>query len=488
MKKLLSILLILVVLSGCGNNNSQIDDQVEYTKLQDNLDVHCYNSNTFNPIYAENNANMQLSWLCFEPLLKTTNDGTITTMLARGYFISENGLEWTVPLQNDVYWHDKTLFTADDVVATFNAIKNHEQSIYSYNLANVKKIVSVDQNTVKFYLDKPQSGFANLLEIPIVKKEYVDKTTDFVMVGTGAFKYDKTENKNIIFKANDEWWGDKKPYIKTVTAKMLPDKETAIYSFNAKVIDVIPASIKDWSDYPSEAKNGVQYSTGDFFYLKLNKNTPIFSNFYIRCAVAQAIDKETIKDMAMLSHGVVTDTVINPMWKFYNKNSYKLSYNPTKAKQLVNDNIGEGTSLRLIVNEESEIKCKTATHIKANLTSIGINADVRVLGWEDYKNAYYSGNYDLAICETNYSPEMISKTVIGENDEAIDLYNKLQLCSIDEEKKDIFIKIQDTTCKDMYIIPLFFDTGMLLFNDNVLSGLSPTRTNIYNDINLWKLK
>ncbi len=487
MKRLLPILLIVFVLCGCGNNNNP-SNEVEYTKLQDNLDIHCYNSATLNPIFAENNANAQLSWICFEPLLKTSNDGSITTALARGYFISENGLEWTVPLENEVKWHDGTLFTAKDVVATCNEILNNENCIYYYNLSNVKKVVAVDDTTVKFVLNSPQSGFANLLEFPIVKQEYVNKTDDFLMIGTGPFKYEKTENKNIIFKANNEWWGNKKPYIKTVTAKILPDKDTAIYSFNAKVIDVISSSIKDWSKYPSEAKNVAEYSTGDFFYLKLNMNTPALGNFYIRCAVAQAIDKEAIKDMAMLSYGVVTDTVINPMWKFHNKDSYKLSFNPAQAKQLVLDNGEEEINLRIIVNEESEIKIKTATQIKSNLISVGINAEVSVLGFDDYKNAYYSGDYDLAVCEINYSPEMISKAVIGNSDEANNLFNQLQNCSIDEDKKEIFIKLQDLTCKNMEIIPLFFDTGMLLFNDNVLSGLSPTRNNIYNDIHLWKLK
>ncbi|MBQ9997699.1 MAG: ABC transporter substrate-binding protein [Clostridia bacterium] len=487
MKRLLPILLIVFVLCSCGNNNNP-SNEVEYTKLQDNLDIHCYNSATLNPIFAENNANAQLSWICFEPLLKTSNDGSITTALARGYFISENGLEWTVPLENEVKWHDGTLFTAKDVVATCNEILKNENCIYYYNLSNVKKVVAVDDATVKFVLNAPQSGFANLLEFPIVKQEYVNKTDDFLMIGTGPFKYEKTENKNIIFKANNEWWGNKKPYIKTVTAKILPDKDTAIYSFNAKVIDVISSSIKDWSKYPSEAKNVAEYSTGDFFYLKLNMNTPALGNFYIRCAVAQAIDKEAIKDMAMLSYGVVTDTVINPMWKFHNKDSYKLSFNPAQAKQLVLDNGEEEINLRIIVNEESEIKTKTATQIKSNLISVGINAEVSVLGFDDYKEAYYSGDYDLAVCEINYSPEMISKAVIGNSDEANNLFNQLQNCSIDEDKKEIFIKLQDLTCKNMEIIPLFFDTGMLLFNDNVLSGLSPTRNNIYNDIHLWKLK
>ena len=487
MKRLLPILLIVFVLCSCGNNNNP-SNEVEYTKLQDNLDIHCYNSATLNPIFAENNANAQLSWICFEPLLKTSNDGSITTALARGYFISENGLEWTVPLENEVKWHDGTLFTAKDVVATCNEILHNENCIYYYNLSNVKKVVAVDDTTVKFVLNSPQSGFANLLEFPIVKQEYVNKTDDFLMIGTGPFKYEKTENKNIIFKANNEWWGNKKPYIKTVTAKILPDKDTAIYSFNAKVIDVISSSIKDWSKYPSEAKNVAEYSTGDFFYLKLNMNTPALGNFYIRCAVAQAIDKEAIKNMAMLSYGVVTDTIINPMWKFHNKDSYKLSFNPAQAKQLVLDNGEEEINLRIIVNEESEIKIKTATQIKSNLISVGINAEVSVLGFDDYKDAYYSGDYDLAVCEINYSPEMISKAVIGNSDEANNLFNQLQNCSIDEDKKEIFIKLQDLTCKNMEIIPLFFDTGMLLFNDNVLSGLSPTRNNIYNDIHLWKLK
>lgn len=484
------ILSLTVTLSGCKDNkqNNVNKDITKIVSSDKNLNVYCYEADTFNPIFAANNVNMNFSRICFEPLIKITENQLNETVLAQGYFISEDGLLWTVPLRNDVYWHNGDSFTANDVVATCNTIiKNSDTSKYAFNLANVEKVEAEDSYTVKFYLKTPQTNFANLLEFPIVKEDQCEVKDGFSMIGTGPFKYIGTQNKRMFFGANKDWWGNEKTDIKNITAVILPDKDTSGNSFNAKVIDVIPASIKDWSKYPSAHDKSVEYSTGDFFYLKFNTLNENLADANLRKGIIMAIDKQVIQEKALLSHGVITDTLFNPRWEFYNKDAKKYTYDYESAKNTIGSVLGDTRLyLSLITNEESEIKRNTATQIKELLSPMGIDIDIKVFGWNDYINAYYNGEYDIALCETNISPDLIPVNLLT-SETLINLVSGLQMCGIDSERKEYFDKIQNVVNEEMIIVPLFYDKGVLLYNDKIKDGLSPTRTNIYNNIHLWRL-
>lgn len=471
------------LLCSCKSADTSVGGITETAAMSEgNLDIYCYSAETYNPLFAVNKANMYLSWICFEPLMKAADDRSAVTVLARGYFISEDGLEWTVPLRDDVYWHDGTKFGPADVVKTCEVIMDNPGSVYAYNLSNVKKVEAHGEDTVKFYLNSPQSGFADLLEFPIVKKEQCTVKKNFPMTGTGCFKYIGTENKCLKFEANDKWWGGK-PTIKTVTATMLPDKETSVYAFNSKVIDVVPASIKDWSNYPSASDRGAEYTTGDFFYLKLNPSSERLSDYETRRAIARAIDKKALCDKALLSHGVAADTIMNPKWKFYSSDSAVTVYNPEKAREYVT----EGFSLKLIVNSDSEIKANTAAMIRGFLGVCGIDAQIITLDWDNFTAAIGAGDYDIAVCETNYPPDLIPAAVTEGSVRAAEEIAALQSAGVDEERARHFAKLQTVINEELTVIPLFFDMGVLLYNENITGGLAPTVNNIYNDIHLWKL-
>ena len=60
-------------------------------------------------------------------------------LLAESWEVSEDLLVWTFNLRDNVYWHDNTPFTSEDVKFTFDLILNSEDgSIYKSNIENVE--------------------------------------------------------------------------------------------------------------------------------------------------------------------------------------------------------------------------------------------------------------------------------------------------------------------------------------------------------------
>ncbi|HUG61299.1 MAG TPA: ABC transporter substrate-binding protein, partial [Methylomirabilota bacterium] len=161
--------------------------------------------------------------------------------LAESWEASEDGLEYTFKLRQGVKFHTTDYFTptrdfnADDVIFTFMRQMNQEDPWYSYAGGSweyftgmsmpdlIKEIVKVDDNTVKFVLNRPEAPMiANLAMdfASVMSKEYADqlqaasKLEDLnqMPVGTGPFKFLAYQMDAVIrYQAHADYWGGKQP-------------------------------------------------------------------------------------------------------------------------------------------------------------------------------------------------------------------------------------------------------------------------------------
>jgi glutathione transport system substrate-binding protein len=79
-------------------------------------------------------------------------------VLAEGYLVSKDGLEYTIKLKQGVKFHDGTVFKADAVKAVFDRVTNPDNKLKRYNLFNrIAKTEVVNDYTVKIVLKEPFS-------------------------------------------------------------------------------------------------------------------------------------------------------------------------------------------------------------------------------------------------------------------------------------------------------------------------------------------
>ena len=100
-----------------------------------------------------------------EPLVQSTlfkkdSEANLINDLATDYTISDDGLKWTVKIRSDVKFHDGEPLTAKDVAFTFNTAADASGSV---DLSVLEKATAVDDYTVEFNLNDPQSTFINKL-------------------------------------------------------------------------------------------------------------------------------------------------------------------------------------------------------------------------------------------------------------------------------------------------------------------------------------
>lgn len=480
---IIAVMTVIFFLTGCFGMGEEEKENQFYGMLK----ISSYKPDTLNPILTENNANLRMLKLIFEPLIICDEEQRPVPVLADSYSISDDGLTWTVNLNQNVVWHDGAPFTAEDVEFTYNIIMDSDgNNRYSDNLKNVTKITHLSDYTIVFNLEKPQTNFINLLNIPIIKN-----AENFKPVGTGPYMYGYKKNKSIILKANENWHGEPLPTIANIEVKILPDKDLMVYAFTSSEVDVAVPKMTEWTGYAGYSDyETAGFPSGNFNFIYLNTENKYLKIKEIRQAIVLAINKRRIKDEVLLGHGNITDTIINPAWWMYNASAAeKYAFDAKSAVAKVQNNIPAGSriKLKLLVNSKNDIKLNVSGIIRECLSEAGIDVDIVFADWDNYLQTINDGNYDMYLGEICYSPEINPEYVLGENSRYKKLLDNLQKQTTEEGKKMVYYELQEKVARDIPLVPLYFDVETVLYNNRISGDLRPLRDNVFYNINNWVL-
>ena len=491
MKKIIALLLTFCMvfgISGCKDDHGNKDNNA-VKEANETLKIHCYAHDNLNPLINDNEVNMQMLRLVFESLIECDETQKAKLLLADSYSVSQDGLVWTVKLKNGIKWHDGTDLTSNDVLYTYNyVIENSQTSPFAVNVSNIEYVNATSNLEINFKLVSPQANFLNLLEIPVIQAQ---TSGDFTPIGTGPYVYSDTKNKIVYLTSNDNWHKGKTA-IKNIEAKILPDRETSIYAYVSKEIDVVTVnSGNGLGDYTSNSDNViVDYPSNSFNFIGINTNTEPLSNRLFRKAIAHAIDKESINSEVLLSHGSVANSCIHSKWWVYNPGVTRYDYSQDKAVNVLNDvkKSMKLSAVSLMVNADNSDKSKVAEMIKQNLADCGINLIVEYVDWATFSERIATGNYQMYLGTVKYSAEINPQYIITNPSVSLQkLFVEFQSQTTEEGIRKKYFEIQEKIALELNIIPLYFDVNMVMYNKRIEGQFNPYRINVFNGIESLKL-
>ncbi|MEI6597056.1 MAG: ABC transporter substrate-binding protein [bacterium] len=306
-----------------------------------------------NPLYSSfSDLDSDLSELVYSSLFRRNENAELVNDLAEGYEISPDGKSYIIKIRSDVIWHNSSPLTVDDIVFTFEAIKNIKyQSPLRIAFTGVE-ISKVDDKTVKFNLAEPYAGFLDLLNFGILPQELwqqIEPTSaslaelNLKPVGSGRYKFkslvkDKSGNiKTYILTRNENYYGAK-AHINTISFKLFGNLQETILALNNNLIDGISYLTEQ------DKTQVVAQDSLNFYNLSLPKLSAIFFNSKsglalmdkrVRQALAYAIDKNKIVNEVMFGNARVIDGPILPNSFAYNNEAKKYSYNVATSSRLL---------------------------------------------------------------------------------------------------------------------------------------------------------
>ena len=116
-------------------------------------------------------------------------------------------------------WHDGTPITAEDVVWSFNTLREKGQPLYRFYYANVDKAEAQGPRKVMFHFSGPKNRELPQImgQLPVLPKHWwasrdFEKTTLEAPLGSGPYKVAAVEaGKSIAFERVADWWGKDLP-------------------------------------------------------------------------------------------------------------------------------------------------------------------------------------------------------------------------------------------------------------------------------------
>jgi len=439
-----------------------------------------------NPLYASSrDVDNDLSRLIYSSLFKYDANGRLIADLTDGYQILDEGKEYLIELKEGVFWHNGENLTSDDIVFTFNLIKdeNYRSPLREEFLGvNIEKI---NDRTVKFNLVEPYSPFLEMLTFGILPKNIWDKIsaeaatlTDLNLkpIGSGPYKFKSLiKNKEgdlreYYLEINNSYYGPK-PYIKTLVFRFFNNHLEAISSFNNGQLDglsLVPVAHR--SDLTKKDSANIfellrPQISGIFF----NKNNnSALGEKDIRIALATAINKEEIvKEIFFGAHQVAHGPILKNSFA-YQEGSVSHHYNPQEAAEKLAEKELKIKLTTIDINQNVQV----ANKIKDYWREAGVEVEIEAISLEQAANLIKNREFEALFYgqAVGGDPDVFAFWHSGQtgarglniagynNKEADSLLQKARSSNSLEERKESYHKFQEIWGQDLPVIFLYSPT------------------------------
>jgi peptide/nickel transport system substrate-binding protein len=400
----------------------------------------------------------------FEGLVEY-KEGTaeIQPCLATSWVTSTDGKNITFTLRQGVKFHDNTTFNADAVVFSFERQYNTshpyhqygEWAYWGYMFSDIAKVEKISDYTVKIVLSKPNAAIMTSLAmftVAIVSPTNAAKYGADAFkhpCGTGPFKFvEWVKDDHITVEANKDYWRGA-PKLDKVIYRVITDPSARLLAVQAGEIQGMefpdPASLAS-----IEANTGLQLLTKEgmnvgylamnngYGYNDSNKNgmhdqnepwvkTPgyfePFTHKSVRQAVNYAINKTSIVKNLYKGTAIVAKNGMPPFMLGYNDSIVDYSYNPVKARELLNESgypNGFNTTLWVMPVSRPYMfdPAKIGEAIQSYLEAVNIHVTIYQIDWSTYLAKTQAGEHPMCLLGwtgDNGDPDNFMNVLYGAN-------------------------------------------------------------------------
>ena len=335
----------------------------------------------------------------YDTLLYYSPDGTKDPepRIAESYEISDDGLDYTFHLRDDVTFHDGTPVTADDVVFSIELYKASEYQ--GSQISMLSSVEATDEHTVVCHLDAPYSPFLQGICSPMIasKAYYESSEDDFVNnpIGSGPYKFvSRAKGSNIKLEANEDYYRGA-PEIKEVTFEVIPDSSTKAIALQTGEVNF--AEIDSATKPQLEANPAItiaEVPTSSFSYIAMNTEKEPFNDVKVRQAINYAIDRDNLVAVCYDGEAEVNSNICAKERFGYSDDQFQYTYDPEKAKELLAE-AGIETPYDLGEILVAEKYSNLATVIQNDLKAVGLDVTISVKEFNSYISDLQNGSYGI---------------------------------------------------------------------------------------------
>ena len=454
----------------------------------------------------------------FDTLLWKDSTGEPIPWLAEEWESNEDGTEWRFTLRNDVTFHDGEPLDADDVVFSFDYLKDgpgaQANVIHSRSVAGVEDVVAESPTEVVFHLSAPLADFeenvAGMWGIMVIPEHIwseVDDPARFrddeALIGSGPYKLEEYDEAggSALYTANEDFFLGA-PVVKRLEFVPAPDELLALERG-----ELHAASAPSEEGMPEEQLQALEdrfaslESPGEWnmaLHFNLDAGFP-YDDVRFRHAVAYAIDRQDMVDRLLLGHGEVGSTgglAPDNAWVAEDLPSY--DHDPDRANELL-DELGiadaEGDGTRELPDGQpfeqemlasARFSPQSGEMIGEYLSAVGIDTDLQILDRAASDEAGVQGNYTMALhgyggiggdpdtLRTRYSSlapgQSFSKAHGFENERFDELADQQRTTVDPDERQELVAEMQRILAEELPVMSLYVPVRRTFYEEEVFDA------------------
>lgn len=506
--KLFFILLLSIVFGAC-NSYKQTGDENKVFRYNESANIQ-----TLDPAFARNQA---IIWPCnqlFNGLIQLNDSLVPQPDIAKSWAISDDGLQYTFTLRDDVYFHKHANFGADstrvvvaeDFVYSFDRLLSEKlASPGTWVFQNVKAYQAINDTVFQIELNNPFPAFLGLLSMKyasVVPKEITEDTSiDFRSnpIGTGPFYFKIwEENIKLVLRRNQNYHekdanGVQLPYLESVAITFLPDKQSGFLQFIQGKLDFISGLDPSYKDdlltpagqLQEKYQAQIKMLSGPYLnteYLGFNMNDTTISP-ELRHALSISFDRE--KMITYLRNGMGSGKVsgIIPEGLPGYESANQVVYNPQKAREIVQKLQENSTQPIEITLSTNNTYLDIAEYLQREWQKLGLRVTIDAMPPSSLRQAiatnklsFFRGswiadypdaeNYLSLFYSKNFTPNGPNYTHFI-NPEFDQMYEQSFLINDPEQRAKHYAKMDALAQESQPVIVLFYDKVARFVQKNV---------------------
>lgn len=307
-----------------------------------------------NPLYAGiSDVDNDISSLIYSSLFKRNKNGELEKDLIESYKISNDGLVYDIKLREDVLWHNGDKLSANDVIFTYEKIKDRKYDSPLRSSFLGIEMEGIDDYNFRFVLAEAYSALPELLTFGIMPQkiwsqiipEYFGLAKpNLQAIGSGPYElkdFAHLENSGKIVQynliANKNYYAEvPKTNIKFF---LYSDFDSAVEALNSNVVDglsYLPGNMREMIITP-KVYNYHKLETTRINNIFFNsKNNSALGDKAVRQAMYHAINRNEIISEVLSGNAYTADGPILSGNFAFNNNIKKYDYNLSAADELLN--------------------------------------------------------------------------------------------------------------------------------------------------------
>ncbi len=407
---------------------------------------------------------------------------------------------WVFHLRRDVTFHNGDPFTAADVLHTFD--RTLEQGmIFASKIEPIANAEALDDFTLRLNLESPVATLLDdLVLVAITPRGVSDEELKQRPLGTGPFRFVSwTPNEETVLERNPDYWEENAPALDGISIRVLPDPATRIANLLAGEVDAIyDVSIVEAQSVIGDPDIVFQEpaASGSLFLIELGiGNNEALQDPRVRRALAHALDKETIQQVAYFGRGEI---ICSPLPRFswaYEAQDCP-AYDLAQARALLEEaGYGDGLELGLEVISGVKEMEDIATIWQASLAEIGVTLNINSSALSIWLDRYVGKTYDMTTNWFNLSSDPNSMfdiiyrpllATVYPNDEMLTMIDEAVSITDQAARTAIYQELQRVTVDTVAPLIVVQSRPLLALTSSRVEGwkMNGQNTILFNDVTL----